>query len=74
MKDSPINSSEGQKHKNHSAETILDDGHQKIAAERAVEEALGLKAKLTIGPKKNMLTVYFETMEQLDALLAKLTS
>jgi ParB family chromosome partitioning protein len=60
--------------KKDSAKSVFLEGDQeRIAAEKAIENALGLKAKLVLGPKKNVLSVYFDTMEQLDALLEKLT-
>lgn len=64
----------GSAKKKPSAQSVLAEGDQeKIAAEKAIENALGLKAKLTLGSKKNVLSIYFETMEQLDALLERLT-
>lgn len=58
-----------------SVQKVFSEGDQeKIAAEKAIENALGLKAKLTLGSKKKVLSVEFETMEQLDALLEKLTT
>jgi ParB family chromosome partitioning protein len=52
---------------------LLESDQERIAAEKAIENALGLKAKLIFGPKKNVLSISFDTMEQLDALLEKLT-
>ena len=64
----------GSSKKKPSAQSVLAEGDQeKIAAEKAIENALGLKAKLVLGSKKNVLSIYFETMEQLDALLERLT-
>jgi ParB family chromosome partitioning protein len=58
-----------------SASKVLDDDQQeKLATEKAIETALGLKAKLIVGPKTKVLSIYFETMEQLDSLLSKLTT
>jgi ParB family chromosome partitioning protein len=57
-----------------SAKKVLDDEKQeRVAAEKAIEQSLGLKAKLTVGSKTKVLSIYFETMEQLDALLSKIT-
>lgn len=57
-----------------SAKKVLDDEKQeRVAAEKAIELALGLRAKLTVGSKTKILSIYFETMEQLDTLLSKIT-
>jgi ParB family chromosome partitioning protein len=57
-----------------SAKAVLQaSDEEKMAAERAIENTLGLKTKLTLGSKKNILSIYFDSMEQLDGLLEKLT-
>jgi len=72
-KDNAIEQDASLKKKASAKSVLLESDQERVAAEKAIENALGLKAKLVLGSKKNVLSVYFDTMEQLDALLEKLT-
>ena len=59
--------------KNQSEEGVSEQQQDIISTEKAIEAATGLNAQITIRARKKVLTIEFQTMEQLDSLLERLT-